>query len=89
MRLTLLTRPGCGLCDDFIEAFASELPALFEGMAIADVDSRDDWKARFGTVIPVLLDAQGQVICQTFFEAAQVHCGLSRQGYESAAPSHD
>lgn len=70
--LTLLTRPGCGLCDDFVEAFAAELPQRFGELAIADVDEREDWRGRYGEVIPVLLDAAGRVICETFFDADRV-----------------
>lgn len=74
--LTLLTRPGCGLCDDFVEAFAAELPQRFAQLALAGVDEREDWRERYGRVIPVLLDAQGTVLCETFFDADRVRAAL-------------
>ncbi len=76
----LLTRPGCGLCDDFVEAFAAELPQLFAQLTIVDVDDRDDWRARYGLRIPVLLDGAGEPVCETFFDAEQVRAGLAGPG---------
>jgi hypothetical protein len=70
--LTLLIRPGCGLCDDFVEAFAAELPELFAQLAMADVDERAEWRKRFGLKIPVLLDPTGEAICETFLDTAKV-----------------
>lgn len=29
----------------------------------ADVDSRDDWRRRYGLKIPVLLDGDGELLC--------------------------
>ena len=33
----------------------AELPKLGQSFAVADVDSNQEWKRRFGNVIPVLL----------------------------------
>lgn len=74
--LTLLVRPGCGLCDDFVEAFAAELPARFAALTIAEVDARDDWRERFGLLIPVLLGPAGEPICETVFDAGRVRAAL-------------
>jgi hypothetical protein len=57
-RWTLLSRPGCELCEDFAQSLYAHLGNAAE-VAVADVDSREDWQRRFGDRIPVLLDASG------------------------------
>lgn len=60
--LLLLGRPDCGLCEELVQ----DLHAHFGGdrfsVASADVDSRDDWRRRYGLRIPVLLDRYGGVV---------------------------
>lgn len=70
--LTLLSRDGCGLCEEFVAAFASHFPVAFGQLEVADVDSRPGWQGRYGLLIPVLLDDEGTVICETHFDAAAV-----------------
>ncbi|MBL6750574.1 MAG: glutaredoxin family protein [Nevskia sp.] len=70
--LLLLTRPHCGLCDEFLEELAHAAPALARRVRLADVDSRPDWRERFGLRIPVLLDAAGAVVCEGVLDAAAV-----------------
>lgn len=79
MTLTLLGREHCGLCEEFLEALATEFPALLPALAIADVDSRPGWQGRYGLVIPVLLDDEGTVICATRFDAAAVAAALAAE----------
>lgn len=55
-RLTLLTREGCGLCEEF----ADELAVLAKRLPLPpletlDVDSNPEYLRRFGHRIPVLL----------------------------------
>jgi hypothetical protein len=71
-RLTLLSRDGCGLCEEFLEAFAAECPDLLPRLDVADVDSRAGWAGRYGMVIPVLLDDEDGVLCETHFSADPV-----------------
>ena len=66
--LTLLTREGCGLCEEFEQEMRSAAPQL--AYTRADVDSREDWQRRWGLKIPVLLDAQGQLLCAVHFDAS-------------------
>lgn len=73
--VTLLGRPDCHLCEDFLDELEAAYPGRFE-IQQACVDDRPDWKARFGTLIPVLLDAEGSVLCTTRFDPA----GLARVG---------
>lgn len=68
----LLTRPGCQLCDEFLEELTHAFPALAAGLRNADVDSRLDWQERFGTRIPVLLDADGTVLAEGVLDAARL-----------------
>ncbi|MFP5357635.1 MAG: glutaredoxin family protein [Gammaproteobacteria bacterium] len=69
-RLLLLTRPECGLCEAFLAEFIACFgPGRFE-IERVDVDSREDWRQRFGLKIPVLLDAaDGLPLATTRFDA--------------------
>ncbi|WP_295687424.1 glutaredoxin family protein [uncultured Nevskia sp.] len=77
MTLTLLSRDGCGLCEEFADAFAAAFPAQREQLLIADVDSRPGWQGRYGLIIPVLLDDEGTVICETHFDETAVGAWLA------------
>jgi hypothetical protein len=62
-RLLLLTRPDCGLCEELeAELFANFGADAFE-LERADVDSRPEWQRRYGLKIPVLLAADGDLLC--------------------------
>lgn len=71
-RLLLLSRDGCCLCETFVEAMLAEFPQLAAVVDVADVDSRPGWQGRWGTLIPVLLDDEGTLICATEFNAEAV-----------------
>jgi len=63
-RLTLLTRPDCGLCEEFL----AELQALGEQLplpetVLLDVDSDPQLARRYGLDIPVLL-LDGVSVCR-------------------------
>ncbi len=68
--VTLLTRPDCHLCEEFVEALRSD--ALWPTLALTeqDVDSRSSWSRRWGLKIPVLLDARGELICWGQYDPA-------------------
>ncbi len=51
----LLSRPGCHLCDEMRQTLEAVLPPLGESFDEKSVDSRRDWRERYGDVIPVLL----------------------------------
>ncbi len=62
--LTLLARPGCGLCEEFLEELqrfgaTQPLPPL----AVRDVDDDPVMSRRHGLDIPVLL-LDGVVVCR-------------------------
>lgn len=65
----LLTRPDCHLCEDFEQALRAHLGAEPFVLNQAGVDERGEWRLRFGTRIPVLLDEQGQVLAEGIFDA--------------------
>ncbi|MES2684201.1 MAG: glutaredoxin family protein [Pseudomonadota bacterium] len=68
-RFTLLTRPGCHLCED-LETEA--LAAFGDRIAIDTVlvDHHPAWQSQYGLRIPVLLDAQGQFVCEVQLDEA-------------------
>lgn len=59
--MLLLTRPECGLCEEFLEELAHEFPRLAAVVRTAGVDDREDWRALYGRRIPVLLGEDGEV----------------------------
>ncbi len=71
-QLTLLTRPECGLCDDFLD----ELTALAAGrsfpeLKVVDVDSDALLARRYGLDIPVLL-LDGTPVCRHRLDKAEL-----------------
>lgn len=75
-RYTLLTRPGCHLCEDF----EVELMAAFDGrleVETALVDSDPVWREAYGLSIPVLLAPDGGFICAATLDLAAVEAALS------------
>lgn len=68
LRLRLLARPGCELCQEMLEHLAAHLAGTEFDLEVLDVDSNPLWKRRYGLKIPVLLDDQGEVLCMSFFE---------------------
>lgn len=71
-KVTLLGRPGCHLCEEFeFELLAHAGPGTLQ-IALEDVDSREDWKRRYGMKIPVLLADDGSLICATRVDVSAV-----------------
>lgn len=72
MRLQLLSRPECGLCEEL----AAELSQLAGELALppvewVDVDSDPGLARRYGLDIPVLL-LDGVKVCQHRLDAAEL-----------------
>ena len=74
----LLTRPGCQLCDEFLEELAHAFPDLAAVVRTADVDSREDWRELYARRIPVLLTADGSVLGEAIFDAVALAARLGR-----------
>ena len=75
-RFTLLTRPGCHLCEDF----EAEVLAAFGGrleIETVQVDHHPAWLAEYGLRIPVLLDAQDRFVCEVAVDANAIETALS------------
>lgn len=71
-RLVLLTREGCGLCEEFeaeLQAFGARRP--LPPLETCDVDSDPVLRRRFGDRIPVLL-WDGEPVAVTHFDAAEM-----------------
>jgi thioredoxin reductase (NADPH) len=71
-RLTLLSREGCGLCEEFaaeLQAFATRRP--LPPLETLDVDSDPELRRRYGDRIPVLL-WDGVPVAVTHFDAAEI-----------------
>lgn len=55
MRVRLLTRVGCHLCDDAAEVLARVCAETGTGWDAVDVDSDDELRAEYGDQVPVVL----------------------------------
>jgi len=72
LRLRIVSRDGCSLCHEMAEALEVEFgPHAFE-LEWLDVDSCEDWTARWGLLVPVLLDAEGRELSVTRLDAERV-----------------
>lgn len=79
-KLLLLSRPECELCEELEFALFTQFSASAFELERADVDSRPEWKTRYGLKIPVLLSAAGEVLCSTRFDADAVADFLKNPG---------
>jgi CO dehydrogenase nickel-insertion accessory protein CooC1 len=61
--LVVLSREGCGLCEDMLHALAElERTQAIPTVTVVDVDSDPELNRRFGVKVPVLL-LDGSAIC--------------------------
>ena len=61
--LVVISREGCGLCEDMLHALAElERAESIPPVSVVDVDSDPELARRFGIKVPVLL-FDGSVIC--------------------------
>jgi hypothetical protein len=61
--LVVLSREGCGLCEDMLHALADlERHLGLPAVTVVDVDSDPELTRQFGLKVPVLL-LDGSVIC--------------------------
>ena len=79
VRLTLLSRAYCHLCDEMQAALAPLVAAHGATLAVIDVDAEPALEARFGERVPVLFagtpDA-GTELCHYRLDAAAVRRAL-------------
>lgn len=76
--LVVYSRQGCHLCEVLVEQL---LPLVRNraNVEVRDVDTRDDWRDRYGLRVPVL-ECDGQTICEFELDPAALNAALdSRQ----------
>ena len=61
-QLDIYSRRGCHLCEVLIEDLLSRVGGRIE-VRVHDIDSRDDWRERYDTRVPVV-EYDGEVVCQ-------------------------
>ncbi len=69
MKLTILSRSYCHLCDDLIAALNSSQRRhqIQLKIEIIDIDLYPELEIRYGDKVPVLLDGENE-ICHYFFD---------------------
>ena len=79
VRLTLLTRAYCHLCDDMRAALAPHAARAGATVIEFDIDADPVLEAKFGDRVPVLLqgDVDGAELCHFTFHAARVREALA------------
>jgi len=77
VRLTLLVRAYCHLCDDMRMALAEHVPDV--AVLEIDVDADAALEARWGAWVPVLL-ADGQEVCHYRLDTGALDAILARSG---------
>ena len=80
MRLTLLTRAYCHLCDELLAAVSPLAAARGATVAVIDVDADPALERAFGERVPVLFagdPAEGVELCHYRLDRARVEQALS------------
>ena len=70
VRLTLLVRHDCELCDELHSALARDPRVAQAGLELVDITSRSDLFALHAYRIPVLFDAERELYAGRFDDAA-------------------
>ena len=83
MKLTLLTRAYCHLCDEMLAAVRPLAAARGAIVAVVDVDADPALERAFGELVPVLFagdPAEGVELCHYHLDPARVEQALSGPG---------
>jgi thioredoxin reductase (NADPH) len=77
MRLTVLSRSYCHLCDDMIASLEASRDRFPEGydVEVVDVDQHPALEAKWGDKVPVLLDGEVE-ISHYFLDLARLESHL-------------
>jgi hypothetical protein len=70
--LTLYTRVGCHLCEDFEQELRRLLQELPFEVEIRDVDTRPEWRAAYNDQVPLLLAGAEEI--SRYFLDVQALC---------------
>lgn len=76
-RLTLYGRSYCHLCEDMAEALRGLQESLDFSFEVVDVDADPGTESRYGELVPVLTDRQGEEICHYFLDIAALRARLA------------
>lgn len=77
VRLTVLSRTYCHLCDEMIEGLrALQARHRFE-LSVIDVDSEPGLEARYGELVPVLMHGERE-LCHYHLDAPAVTAYLAQ-----------
>lgn len=75
MTWVVYSRRGCHLCEVLIEELLEELAGR-EAVEIRDVDTRADWRDKYGARVPVV-EAAGEWVCEHRLDRARVKALLA------------
>jgi len=78
--LTVYSRQGCHLCEVMVDELLPLVRGRFE-IVVQDIDSREDWKRKYDTRIPVL-EYDGEQICQYHLDRGAITRILSNTPHE-------
>ncbi len=76
MQLDVYSRQGCHLCEVLVE----ELLPLVRGrldVVVHDIDSREDWREKYDTRVPVI-EYDGELVCQYHLDPGALEQVLNR-----------
>lgn len=76
VRLTVLSRAYCHLCQAMIAELEKLRPRLGFAVEVVDVDADPALEAKWGEKVPVLLDGE-QEICHYFLDAGALEARLA------------
>ena len=76
--LDVYSRRGCHLCEQLLEELLPQVRGRLD-VAVHDIDTRDDWKAAYGTRIPVV-EFDGEPVCQYHLDRDALARILGRAG---------
>lgn len=79
MKVTLLSRPGCHLCDDALEQLEqhSTEGVKFE-IEVVNIETDDDLHRRYLELIPVIL-LEGEVVSELAFSSEEFDAAIARR----------
>lgn len=69
------SRRGCHLCELLIEELTGMLRGRAE-LAVHDVDTRPDWRARYGDAVPVV-ECEGRELCRHRLAPERIEAALA------------
>ena len=83
MKLTLLTRVGCHLCDEMLDAVGPLAAARGAAVVLVDVDGDPELEAIYGDLVPVLFAGEprdGAELCRHRLDRPRVDAALASSG---------